>query len=151
MGRRAASDKEKITSIVKDFPEEFICTPNFTRTKSSRFLPKCSYISGIKYTLEETSYPSNAISIYRNGASFTKCCRSKVEKIASEEETRVKRLLKDKLVFLVVDEAEVNGQKYLNILGGNIDTPTEIVALVNSPLAGAAPNASTVFAHVINQ
>ena len=65
------------------------------------------------------------------------CCRSKVGKIASEE-TRVKRLLKDKLVFLVVDEAEVNGQKYLNILGGNIDTPTERFALVNSPLSDAA-------------
>ena len=29
MGRRAASDKEKVTSIVKDFSEDFICTPNF--------------------------------------------------------------------------------------------------------------------------
>ena len=29
MGRRAASDKEKVTSILKDFREEFICTPNF--------------------------------------------------------------------------------------------------------------------------
>lgn len=50
-------------------------------------------------------------------------CRVLVDDLAKEEIQRLKERLCDKTVFLIVDESEVNGRKYLNILIGDTNVP----------------------------
>ena len=51
--------------------------------------------------------------------------RASVAQLASKKEENIRELLWDKSVFLIVDEAEVDKQKYINILVDNLDTPNE--------------------------
>ena len=46
-------------------------------------------------------------------------CREHVDKLAVDEKQRLKERLHNKNTFLVVDESEINGSKYLNILIGD--------------------------------
>ena len=48
-------------------------------------------------------------------------CRSHVNELAAKKIERLKELFAGKAVILVVDEAEVSGQKYVNILAGLIE------------------------------
>ena len=50
-------------------------------------------------------------------------CRSKVEKLAEEEALRLKDYLKDQEIFMVVDERDINGKEFLNILVGKLTAP----------------------------
>ncbi len=50
-------------------------------------------------------------------------CRQYVQTLAEKEQDRVKELLKDKSVFIVIDESEVGKQKYINVLAGDIEVP----------------------------
>ena len=47
-------------------------------------------------------------------------CRSKVEKLAKKEASRLKCYLKDQEMFMVVDESDINGKQFLNILVGKL-------------------------------
>ena len=51
--------------------------------------------------------------------------RASVAQLASQKEENIRELLRDKKVFLIVDEAEVAKQKYINVLVGSLDTPNE--------------------------
>ena len=51
--------------------------------------------------------------------------RASVALLASQKEENIRELLRDKKVFLIVDEAEVAKQKYINVLVGSLDTPNE--------------------------
>ena len=40
-----------------------------------------------------------------------------------KKEEHIQELLRDKNIFLIVDEAEVAKQKYINVLVGSLDAP----------------------------
>ena len=50
-------------------------------------------------------------------------CREHVMLLADAEPSRIKQILKDKKVFMVVDESEVNKMKFLNVLVGDTEFP----------------------------
>ena len=50
-------------------------------------------------------------------------CRSKVEKLAEEEALRLNDYLKDQEMFMVVDESDIKGKDFLNILVGKLTAP----------------------------
>ena len=52
----------------------------------------------------------------------TAACAS-VAPLASQKEENIRELLRDKTVFLIVDEAEVDKQKYINVLVGSLRYP----------------------------
>ena len=50
--------------------------------------------------------------------------RTCVTKLASQKE-QIQELLRDKNFFLIVDEADVAKQKYINVLVGSLDAPNQ--------------------------
>ena len=48
-----------------------------------------------------------------------------VAQLASQKERNIRELLLDKTVFLIVDEAKVDKQKYINVMVGSLDTRNE--------------------------
>ena len=51
--------------------------------------------------------------------------RASVAQLANQNEENIRELLRDKKEFLIVDEAEVNKQKYINVLVCSLDNPNE--------------------------
>ena len=49
--------------------------------------------------------------------------RACVAKLASQKRKQIQELLRDKIFFLIVDEAEVAKQKYISALVGSLDAP----------------------------
>ena len=66
-----------------------------------------------------------------------------VENIAKEENNQMIYNFTNKDIFIVIDEAEVDGRKYLNILGGHVENPAHTVALESITLQ-SAPNQTTI-------
>ena len=67
-------------------------------------------------------------------------CRRKAAKIGEREIDRVKNLIHEQKIFLVVDKSEISGIKYLNVLVGLLDEPdktylTACKVLPKSPTA----------------
>ena len=56
-------------------------------------------------------------------------CREKVDKLAEAEQAQVKDLMKDKQIFLMVDESEIRKKKFCNTLVGKIDNPAKTYLL----------------------
>ena len=50
-------------------------------------------------------------------------CKDYVKTLANNEQDRLKYLLKDKCIFIVIDESEVDKTKFINIIVGDIDVP----------------------------
>ena len=50
-------------------------------------------------------------------------CRDYVKTLANNEQDRLKYLLKDKCIFIVIDESEVDKTKFINVIVGDIDVP----------------------------
>ena len=70
-------------------------------------------------------------------------CRKQVNDLASQESERIKKLLTRKPIFLVVDESDVSGQKYVNILAGLMEEPNKTYLIACSPFSGN-PNRSNI-------
>ena len=51
--------------------------------------------------------------------------RACVAKLASQKEEQIQELLRNKKIFLIVDEAEVAKQKYISVLVGSLDAPDQ--------------------------
>ena len=51
--------------------------------------------------------------------------RACVAKLASQKEEQIQELLRDKSIFLIVDEAEVAKQKYISVLVGSLDATNQ--------------------------
>ena len=47
-------------------------------------------------------------------------CRDYVKTLANNEQDRLKYLLKDKCVFIVIDESEVDKTKFINVIVGDL-------------------------------
>ena len=47
------------------------------------------------------------------------------QKEASQKEEQIQELLRDKKIFLIVDEAEISKQKCISVLMGSLDAPNQ--------------------------
>ena len=70
-------------------------------------------------------------------------CRKQVNDLASQESERIEKRLTRKRIFLVVDESDVSGQKYVNVLAGPMEEPNKTCLIACSPLSGN-PNSSNI-------
>ena len=71
--------------------------------------------------------------------------RSSVDQLAYQKEKNIRELLRDKEVFLTVDEAEANKQEYINVLVGSLDTPNKTFLIECLPLEiGSSVNSSII-------
>ena len=60
-----------------------------------------------------------------------------VAKLASQKEEQIQELLRDKNIFLIVDETEITKQKYTSVLVGSLAAPNQtflLLLLVTRPL-----------------
>ena len=65
--------------------------------------------------------------------SETAACAS-VAQLASQKEENIRELLWDKTVFLIVDKAKVNKQKYITVHVDSLNTPNETFLIKSLPL-----------------
>ena len=72
--------------------------------------------------------------------------RACVAKLASQKEEQIQELLRDKKIFLIVDEAEVAKQKYISVLVGSLDAPDQTFLANRHPLdSDRNVNSSIIF------
>ena len=75
--------------------------------------------------------------------------RACAAKLASQKEEQIQQLLRDKRFFLIVDEAEIAKQKYINVLAGSLDAPNQTF-LVDCHLLDSGSNVnSSVILHTV--
>ena len=68
-----------------------------------------------------------------------------VAELASQNEEQIQKLLRDKKIFLIVDEVEVAKQKYIGVLVGSLDAPNQTFLFNCHPLdSGRNVNSSTI-------
>ena len=71
--------------------------------------------------------------------------RACIAKLASQKEEQIQELLRDKKIFLIVDEAEVAKQKYISVLVGRLDAPNQTFPVKCHPLdSGRNVNSSII-------
>lgn len=75
-------------------------------------------------------------------------CRKKVSDLADKEKDRVKDIVRNKQIFLEIDESEVSGTKYVNVLIGTLDNPTKVYMCSCTALTGNV-NAQVII-HIID-
>ena len=63
-------------------------------------------------------------------------CRQKVEEMGEAEIEKVKNLIQEQRIFLVADESDICGSKYLNILVGLLDKPEKTYLVACKVLSG---------------
>jgi len=73
-------------------------------------------------------------------------CRSMVPSIAQQQKVEIKKLIEDKAVFLVIDESEIRGSKYLNILVGTVENPSKTYAISCICLPGSCSQQTIIHA-----
>ena len=66
-----------------------------------------------------------------------------VDNIYETQMELIKNKMKDRKIFLVIDESDINGQKYINSLIGSIDNP-QVTYLVRCMPIRNSPNTSTI-------
>lgn len=74
-------------------------------------------------------------------------CRNKIPELFSTEMERIKNIVQGKHIFMIVDESEVAGNKFLNVLVGVIEEPKKTILVDCLPLQ-ASVNAQKII-HVI--
>ena len=71
--------------------------------------------------------------------------RACVAKLASLKEKQIQELLRDRKIFMIVDEAEVAKQKYISVLVGSLDAPYQTFLVNCHPLdSGRNVNSSII-------
>ena len=71
--------------------------------------------------------------------------RACVAKLASQKEEQIQELLRGKIIFLIVAEAEIAKQKYISVLVGSLDAPNQTFLVDCHPLySGSNVNSSTI-------
>ena len=73
-----------------------------------------------------------------------------VAKLASQKEEQIQELLRDKKLFLIVDEAEVAKQKYISVLVGSLDAPNQTFLVNCHPLDGGRNVNSSIILHTVD-
>ena len=59
-----------------------------------------------------------------------KLCAETVKTLANNEQDHLKYLLKDKCIFIVIDESEVDKTKFISVVVGDIDVPEKTYLIV---------------------
>ena len=73
--------------------------------------------------------------------------RACVAKLASQKEDQSQKLLRDKKIFLIVDEAEIAKQKYISVLVGSLDAPNQTFPVDCHPLDSGSNVNSSIILH----
>ena len=76
--------------------------------------------------------------------------RASVAKLASQKEEQIQELLHDKKIFLIVDEAEVAKQKYINVLVDSLDAPNQTFLVNCHPLDSGRNVNSSIILHTVD-
>ena len=95
------------------------------------------------YKLQHSSFKNLLNSTLGHHCPSESACRKQVNDLASQESERIKKLLTRKPIFLVVDESNESGQKYVNVLAGSMEEPNKTYLIACSPLSGN-PNSSNI-------
>ena len=73
--------------------------------------------------------------------------RACVAKLASQKEGQIQELLRDKNIFLNVDEAKIAKQKYISVFVGSLDTPNQTFLVDCHPLDSGSNVNSSIILH----
>ena len=73
-----------------------------------------------------------------------------VAKLASQKEEQIQELLRDKTIFLIVDEAEIAKQKYISVLVGSLDAPNQTFLVDCHPLDIGSNVNSSIILHTVD-
>ena len=76
--------------------------------------------------------------------------RACVAKLASQKEEQIQELLRDKKIFLIVDEAEIAKQKFISVLAGSLDSPNQTFLVDCHPLDSGSNVNSSIILHTVN-
>ena len=76
--------------------------------------------------------------------------RACVAKLASQKEEQIQELLRDKKIFLIVDEAEIAKQKYIGVLVGSLDAPNQTFFVDCHPLDSGNNVNSSIILHTVD-
>ena len=76
--------------------------------------------------------------------------RASVAQLASQKEEKIRELLRDKKVFLIVDAAEVDKQKCINVLVGSLDNPNATFLIEYLPLESSSNVNSSIVLHTVD-
>ena len=76
--------------------------------------------------------------------------RACVAKLASQKEEQIQELLRDKKIFLIVDEAEVAKHKYISVLVGSLHTPNQTFLVNCHPLDSGRNVNSSIILHTVD-
>ena len=81
---------------------------------------------------------------------FGNCSPGMCCKLASQKEEQIQELLRDKKIFLIVDEAEVAKQKYISVLVGSLDAPNQTFLVNCHPLDSGRNVNSSIILHTVD-
>ena len=87
------------------------------------------------YKLQHSSIKNLFNSTLEHHCPSESAYRKQVNNLASQESECIKKLLTRKPIFLVVDELDVSGQKYVNVLAGLMEKPNKTYLIACSPLS----------------
>ena len=76
--------------------------------------------------------------------------RACVAKLTSQKDEQIQELLRDKKIFLFVDEAEVAKQKYISVLVGSLDAPNQTFLVNCHPLDSGRNVNSSIILHTVD-
>ena len=76
--------------------------------------------------------------------------RACVAKLASQKEEQIQELLRDKNIFLIVDEAEIAKQKYISVLVGSLDAQNQTFLVDCHPLDSSSNVNSSIIVHTVH-
>ena len=76
--------------------------------------------------------------------------RACVGKFASQKEEQIQKFLRDKNIFLIVDEAEIAKQKYISVLAGSLDAPNQTFLVDCHPLDSGSNVNSCIILHTVD-
>ena len=76
--------------------------------------------------------------------------RACVAKLASQKKEQIQELLRDKKIFLIVDEAEIAKQKYISVLVGSLDATNQTFLVDCHPLDSGSNVNSSVILHTVD-
>ena len=76
--------------------------------------------------------------------------RACVAKLASQKKGRIQELLRDKKIFLIVDEAGIAKQKYISVLVGSLDAPNQTFLVDCHPLDSGSNVNSSIILHTVD-
>ena len=140
--RKSTKHQKKIAPVQETLNTQSfipICQRDFTKNVVTAFLGDDISL----YKLQHASIKKLFHSDLGKHCPSESTCRSHVKELAVKEVERLKELFSAEALFLVVDEAEASGQKYVNILAGLMEEP-ENTYLVNCKPLNGNPNNSNI-------